>query len=125
MTTAADVRAVIGPSAPADDAALTIFISQAEILWNNVSGGDNCGNTDDAVASIKCMLAAHFWVLTYERGGIREQDIGNSRVEFATGSYNVTQLRLTRFGQQALLFDKSGKLGRLEDARGEAVFEVY
>ena len=94
-------------------------------MWDNVSGGGNCGNTDDAVDMIKCFLAAHFWVVTNERGGIREQDIGNSRTEFATGSYNVTNLQLTRFGQQAIAFDKSGKLKQSDSSKGEAIFETY
>ena len=74
---------------------------------------------------IKCFLTAHSWAITNERGGIREQDMGNSRVEFATGTFNVDGLSLTRFGQQAIALDKTGTLAQQDPVKGQAVFRVF
>lgn len=126
MSTAANVKIILGPvGTETEEADLEPFVTQAEALWNNISGGSSCGNTAEAVDQIKCLLAAHYWTVTNERGGLREVAIGSSREEYASGSYSVVGLSLTRFGQQALVFDKSGKL-RSIDSRGlPLVFEVY
>lgn len=128
MPTVAEVKAIIGSEVSSladDDSSLGGFITQAETFWANVSGGESCGNSDAAIDLIERYLAAHFWAVTNERGGLREIQIGNSREEYASGSYTVSGLSLTRFGQQALAIDISGKLKAHDSMKLPALFKVF
>lgn len=65
---------------------------------------------------IELYLAAHFAVLTWEHGGLGEQKIGDSSEGYKSISSGSFGFSSTRFGQQALTLDVSGKLKKLEDA---------
>ncbi len=64
---------------------------------------------------IELYLAAHFAVLAWEHGGLGEQSIGDSRERYKRPSFGTMGYTSTRFGQQALSLDISGKLKELDD----------
>ncbi len=64
---------------------------------------------------IELYLAAHYAVLAWEAGGLGEQSIGDSKERYKYISSKSLGFSSTRFGQQAVTLDISGKLKELED----------
>lgn len=69
---------------------------------------------------IELYLAAHFAVLAWEAGGLGEQSIGDSKERYKYISSKSLGFSSTRFGQQAVTLDISGKLKELEDVASAA-----
>lgn len=70
-------------------------------------------------------LAAHFVALVEENGGLRRSKLGDSDDSFKTPGDKDTGLAFTRYGQQAMLLDVTGKLAAVSSNKGmKARFEV-
>lgn len=107
------------------DGALQPFIDAANLLVNEELSAS--GLSDDRKKIIELYLAAHFTTITLEKGGLLRKKIGDAEEEYqAFNSRNIQVLGLTatRFGQQALLLDTSGKLGALSAKPVKAQFKV-
>ena len=60
----------------------------------------------DRLADIELYLAAHLVALSEEGGGVTQQRIGSTSVQYA--QLRGDKLTLTRFGQTALALDPTG-----------------
>lgn len=69
-------------------------------------------------------LTAHFLCLTYERGGLVRQKVGDSEDRYRDYSLDATGLSLTNYGQQALVLDTEGYLSTLASKALKAQFRV-
>lgn len=109
-TSADDVRRVAERTDLSDDE-VEGFIATANVLVEDLQGkGLSAGRIDQ----ITLYLAAHFLILTKEKGNITVEQAGQgpARTEYkgVGNSGEEYGLSMTRFGQQALMLDKSGTL---------------
>lgn len=112
-------------STTVDNGDLLPFIDAANLLVNEELSAS--GLSEDRKKLIELYLAAHFTTISLEKGGLIRKKIGDAEEEYqAFNSRNVQVLGLTatRFGQQAILLDKSGKLGTLSAKPVKAQFKV-
>ena len=58
-------------------------------------------------------LAAHFWVVAKEKGGVTMERVGDAQNMYQTIKGDGTGLASTRFGQQVLALDDSGQLNQV------------
>ena len=88
------------------------YIDDASILVTEILGAS--GFSDARLEMIERYLAAHYYLLGTQEGGIFEDEMGDSKVK--TGStFTLGQgLRLTRWGQQVLSLDTTGGFAQLE-----------
>lgn len=122
--TPSELRKVIelpGETDQATEATLDSFIETANLLVNELLV--DSGLSDDRKKLIEKYLAAHFFSLSTEQGGLVKEQVGD-----ASRSYNMMTknlgLNFTRFGQQVLVFDTTGKLGAAGSSRPPAMFQV-
>ena len=88
-----------------------LFISHANLLVNEEL---NTGTLSEArLTAIENLLAAHFTVLATEKGALASTEIGDSRDRL----HNIYDkgLQSTRFGQQAIMMDTTGRLRELSN----------
>lgn len=79
--------------------------------------------TDSALLEkIELYLAAHFTAVTEERGGLIFSGMGDARESMA--NVYKSGLGSTRFGQQAIVLDETGKLAALSRDSLKAQFRV-
>jgi hypothetical protein len=81
------------------------------------------GLTDDRLDAIELNLAAHFAIISLERGGLIRQKVGASEEEYAPVN-GKNSLSTTLFGQQAAALDTSGALAALTAPALRARVEV-
>lgn len=110
-----EVKALLAPYAENSD--VTLFMEQALVLVDEELVGK--GLSDSRLRIIELNLAAHFAVLSVERGGFAYQKSGLSEESYAVNR-EVVQFSSTRFGQQALAMDSTGSLNRLDSPKGRA-----
>ena len=99
---------------PQDDPALDVdhYVDDADALVTEVLG--TSGFTDERLSLITKYLAAHFYVLGQQEGGIFEETIGQAS-EKRGSTFTLGQgMRLTRWGQMVLGLDTTGGFARLE-----------
>lgn len=102
------------------DVDTTPFIETAHLIVSEDLAGK--GLSDDRLKQIELYLAAHFVTLNQEGGGLIESRMGNSWERY---SDNFGQgLLLTRYGQQAVVFDNSGTLSSLASTSKKAEFRI-
>ena len=118
--TEAEVRQLLAPYADTVD--MMIFIDQATMLVDEELVAANSGYSDNRLKFIELNLAAHYAVLSVERGGFTTQIIGESEESYR-GSANA-KISSTRFGQQAISMDTKGLLATLDSPMGSAEFRV-
>ena len=89
------------------------FISTAILLTDEVLA--NKGLSTNRLDVIKLYLAAHFAIITVERGGLIESRVGESSDRYAkpTTKIETGGIGSTRYGQQAIALDSSGTLAVL------------
>ncbi len=92
---------------------LTSFITTASLLVDEELVGT--GMSDERLTEIEKYLAAHFVLMLEERGGLLETRSGESEDTYALDVGRG--LAQTRYGQQALFLDTSGKLNALSSGR--------
>lgn len=101
----------------------TPYITIADlIVTENLSAS---GLSAARLKEIERLLAAHFAVISLERGGISTEKVGESSESYFRGSnINMMGLRSTRFGQQAMVLDTSGVLSKMSTTEQRAQFRV-
>ena len=112
-------------SVDVDNTDLLPFIEVANLLVNEELASS--GLSEDRKTQIELYLAAHFAVITLEKGGLTSKKIGDAEETyqaFNARNISVVGLSATRFGQQAILLDSSGKLGALSSKPVKAQFKV-
>jgi hypothetical protein len=103
---------------------LTGFIATANAVASATFGQSKYNLADAYKDSITLYLAGHFTALTYERGGLIRDRMGDGDQSWSD-SMDAKGLRLTRFGQQAVMLDTTGELAALDSAKkGRAEFRV-
>lgn len=107
---------------PKETTDLNVFLRQANTLVNE--GFATSGLSDDRKWTIELNLAAHFAVLTLERGGITRQRTGEAEEGYRQDFSSRPNLSSTRFGQQAVALDPTGYLAGLDAPGGKAEFRV-
>lgn len=115
LVTDSEVKAII-------DTALdtTTFITTAHLIVTEDL--DGLGYSDDRLKQIELYLAAHFTALMEENGGLTRRKFGDSDESYALVKGNG--LMMTRYGQQAMALDTSGKLKELNNTTLPALFTV-
>lgn len=73
---------------------------------------------------VELYLAAHYAVITLERGGLKSQKINEAEEDYKVIADKNQGIASTRFGQQAIALDTSGKLGELTSSILKAEFRV-
>jgi hypothetical protein len=85
---------------------VTLFVTQANLLVDEELA--DTALSANRLALIETYLAAHFAALTVEKGSLASTEIGDAKDRmhdvYGKGFY------ATRFGQQAMMFDTTGKL---------------
>jgi len=103
--TSTDVKAVI----ETEETDLSVFITAANNLTDRVAVADS-GLAAATLFEIERWLSAHFAAL-YDRQESKS-DVGDTA--FTYGGKTAMGLDFTRFGQQAMLFDTTGTLRKLD-----------
>lgn len=101
----AEVRSIAGLPDQAAPAIITAIPVASTLVTENLVGQ---GMTDATLKNIELFLAAHFATLSWEKGPLAAVQVGE-----ATERYHdiyKAGFSSTRFGQQALLLDRSGIL---------------
>lgn len=98
-----EVQLILGAESGTD---VQIYIDVASRMVDEVFSGSSLSTK--RLADIELYLAAHLGALTEEGGGVTLQRTGQSSVQYA--QLQGDKLKLTRFGQMALLLDTTGVL---------------
>lgn len=69
-------------------------------------------------------LAAHFWVIAKEKGGLTLERTGDAQNIYRAPDTKATGLSSTRFGQQVLALDPSGLLNKVLTFAKKAQIQV-
>jgi hypothetical protein len=106
---------------PNDGVDLTSFIDTAHLIVDESLL--NAGLSSARLTQIELYLAAHFALVTHERGGLQRQKAGDAEDYYQSSGFK-TGLQATRYGQQATILDTSGTLGALATSAVKAQFRV-
>jgi hypothetical protein len=101
------------------------YIETAHMLVNEELLGK--GLSEARLREIEKYLAAHFAVVSYEKGGLIRQKVGEAEEEYQATNRTTTPilgLTATRYGQQAVLLDTTGTLGAISQKPVKALFRV-
>lgn len=82
------------------------------------------GLSDDRKRLISLYLAAHFSILTLERGGLTHYEVGESVEKYPGVAGSAQGLNATKWGQQAVALDTSGTLALNAQPTQKAEFRV-
>lgn len=96
------------------------FLEDAVLLVNESLG--TAGLSAGRIDLITKYLAAHFYTLSVERGGLISEKRGESEERYQ--QQKGGGLASTRFGVQALSFDTTGLLTSLDGSNKKAEFRV-
>ena len=80
------------------------------------------GLSEERLRLIEANLAAHFTALSEERGALLTSKVGESS-DTVANTFGEG-LKMTRFGQTAMMLDTSGVLAKLGASAGRAEFRV-
>ena len=104
-----------------DDAlVLSHMVDQANLVVDTHLVGQ--GHSDRVLQKIELNLAAHYVVLTTEKGGLVSTKMGDA--EDRLSDVYSDGFRSTRFGQTALVLDSTGILASLSSLKARAEFKV-
>src|ERR1700679_3492232 len=112
LITAADVVSVY-PEAGKAKVDLTGFINTADLLITEELSNVRPALSVLRLTQIEKYLAAHYCCVAIERGGLTRQRVGESEDFYQGFSNKEISLSSTRFGQQAVILDTSGRLGEI------------
>lgn len=87
---------------------LTVFVDQGIFITDELLV--NAGHSQGRLNLIATYLSAHFYTLAAEKGALASTEIGEAKDRFHN-TYNKG-FGMTRFGQQAIVFDSSGILAQ-------------
>lgn len=121
LVTPTQVKSLV-PSSK-DDATITLIaITPADlIVTENLSAASLSANRK---VSVELYLAAHFLALTENAERIQQRSLGGRSFSETFENKIDFDLRLTRFGQQAILLDTSGILAGMSGLKGAASIET-
>lgn len=105
----------------AENSDVSLYIAQATMIVDEDLG--TSGLTPARLKMIELNLAAHYAVVALERGGFTYQRAQSSEEGYANDRGQV-KLSSTRFGQQAVAMDPTGKLASMDSPKGTAEFRV-
>lgn len=111
-----DVKGIFDTTLTAGD--LGPFIDTANALVNEHLQDEGVGST--LLTQIEKWLSAHFAAMWDQR--VSEESVGQSRWKYE-GSDGMA-LQSTRYGQQAVALDPTGKLAKLNETRKQFRFQV-
>lgn len=114
--------AQIYPGMVSDVSALQPYIDSANLLVNEELL--TVGHSEARLKEIEKYLAAHFAVITLERGGLLKRKAGEAEDTYQSPGFNTVGLVTTRFGQQVVILDTSGKLAAIAQRPVKAMFRV-
>lgn len=98
------------------------FIETADlIITEDLSGS---GLSADRLKQIELYLAAHFYTISLEKGGLLKYKVGESAEEYQGVNRGSQGLASTRFGTQAAILDTSGTLSSMAANPVRAQFRV-
>ncbi len=100
---------------------ITAFVDVANRLVTDLLG--SAGLTSAVLKDIELYVAAHVVALRVERGAPRYEQIGDSRMSWDTVA--GPGLKMTRFGQLAIILDTSGILQSKATSGGTAKFRAF
>jgi hypothetical protein len=99
-----------------------LFLEMGNTLTDAKLGSSGLSN--GILKMIELNLAAHFAVLSIEKGGITRQKAGESEEGYRQDFSSRPNLSMTRFGQQAVMLDTTGVLNSMNAPGGSAEFRV-
>ena len=115
--------AQIYPDVVEDVDSFTPFIETANLMITEELGSS--GLSADRLKKIELYLAAHLACITLERGGLMKRKVGESEDTYQTPGFNTLGLVTTRFGQQVVILDTTGKMAALSQKPVKAMFRVH
>jgi len=118
LVTEADVRQILDGVDPS--LSLQSFIDQADLIVTEDLAASNL--TPARLKMIELNLAAHFFTVAIEHGGLTLQRAGYSEERYQL--INGVGFASTRYGQQAIAFDTSGTLAAMANPAAKAEFRV-
>lgn len=119
--TTKEVKDFIPGTIAADEDAARPFIQAATLLVDEKLAGK--GLSEDLLKTLELFLAAHFAVLSIERGGLTVMKVGDALEEYQMRDIKAFGLASTRFGQQAIVMDPTNTLASLASGK-QALFRV-
>lgn len=103
------------------NAQVTPHITTADLIVTEDLGAVTPAISSARLTQIELYLAAHFAVLAWEKGGVEDAAIGESKESYHRISTRSLGLTSTRFGQQAIALDTSGTLAAMDATAQAAV----
>ncbi len=103
-----------------DNLVLSHMVDQANLIVDTHLVGQ--GHNARTLQKIELNLAAHYVVLTTEKGGLTKTKMGDA--EDTLANVYSDGFRSTRFGQVALVLDSTGILASLSNLKAKAEFKV-
>lgn len=96
-----------------DLTSLWVFIQSASVLVDELLADK--GLSDDRLTEIERWLAAHFVAMRNDSSRVTEVQVGESRERYGEYQRGVLAegLKMTRYGQQAMVLDTTGTLSSL------------
>lgn len=98
------------------------FIDSAHLMVDEELS--TSGHSEARLKEIEKYLAAHFAVITLERGGMLKQKIGDAEEMYQSPGFNTVGLVTTRFGQQVVILDTTGHMAAIAQKPVKAIFRV-
>lgn len=123
--TAVELRGIFPTQA--DDTALATFLQTATVLMGSLASCFAAASpplTADEIHELTLYFAAHIMVATAPAGSLESFGITSELREVYTGKFGIA-LQATRYGQIALLLDRSGCLKALDNqAQGKLAAQL-
>jgi hypothetical protein len=118
------VRAYVdlAPVSVLPDSTIQLFLDQAQLIIDEDLSSATFSSA--RVDAILLNLAAHFAVLSQEKGGFTQNQIGESMERYRNLSDKRYGIGSTRFGEAAIALDSSGTLAALAFPPLRARFQV-
>lgn len=90
---------------------LSGYLLTAQVITDNMLSSK--GIVQPVLDQITIYMAAHFATIGLEKGGLRNEKMGDAEESYKTPGDKDLGFKATLFGQQALLLDTSGTLSSM------------
>lgn len=117
--TTTEVNAIFAVETLSD---LDTFITTANLVVTDELS--SAGLSTNRLKQIELYLSAHYAAVTFEKGGLRKQKIGEAEEDYKVIGSGIIGLSSTRYGQQAITLDPTGTLGALSASSVKAKFRI-
>jgi hypothetical protein len=126
LNSPADLKNILEVPTAVADPILQAFLDDANLVVTEDLAGK--GLTSARLTAIEKYVAAHLATILFERGGLVSSKNGDSQDNYVAlspmGNAAIMGYALTRYGQQAMMLDKSGTLKALSTPKLKARFRV-